>query len=92
MLTMKCKKHGKNKTVAREKGKIIHCGTGETFTCAVHAMAEKELKKSLDFAVEYLEIQKTSLKQALDNVESNIEKLKRFRDSADSMNKNEDQI
>lgn len=38
------------------------------------------LKKSLFFGIEYLVVQKTALKQALDNVESNIEKLKRFRD------------
>lgn len=38
------------------------------------------LKKSLFFRIEYLEVQKASLKQALDNVESSIEKLKRFRD------------
>lgn len=40
------------------------------------------LKKSLFFAIEYLDVQKVMLKQALDNVESNIEKLKRFRDEA----------
>lgn len=38
------------------------------------------LKKALFFALEYLDVQKAGLKQALDNVESNIEKLKRFRD------------
>lgn len=38
------------------------------------------LKKALFFGIEYLVVQKTALKQALDNVESNIEKLKRFRD------------
>lgn len=38
------------------------------------------LKKSLFFGIEYLEVQKASLKQALENVESSIEKLKRFRD------------
>lgn len=44
-------------------------------------MDENErLKRSLFFGIEYLGVQKATLKQALDNVESNIEKLKRFRD------------
>jgi hypothetical protein len=38
------------------------------------------LKKALFFSIEYLSVQKASLKQALDNVESDIEKLKRFRE------------
>lgn len=38
------------------------------------------VKRVLFFAIEYLEVQKANLKQALDNVESDIEKLKKFRD------------
>lgn len=40
----------------------------------------EELKRSLFFAIEYLGAKKACLKQALDNVECDIEKLKRFRD------------
>ena len=47
------------------------------------------LKKSLFFAIEYLVVQKVSLKQALDNVESDLEKLKRLRDEViDNIHKN----
>lgn len=47
------------------------------------------LKKSLFFAIEYLEVQKVSLKQALENVETDLEKLKRIRDEViDNVHKN----